>query len=543
MALPEPERVFIANIEQRGLVLTRRGWPALSKAIQTGSWEKVAFFLTTNFQGSTLAIEEGKGPSSASLKIRRLTAADRGAKPASCGPEAFAKFLVATRGRFRDATKVELALMNLVPVKRTELDGAWQGSCALRMVGPCVVGGNAELLAKMEFELATVPDADEIATQPGWIRNCHVVELQEAVAARDLFTETGLAWGIDRSLFQDNWNTPPERRPIVTGGLFLADVDNDGHDDLLVTDMRGLFFYRGGPAGKFEDFTRQSGLSPTLRGVLNAAWGDFDGDGLVDLITATRIYRNLGACRFEDISERARIPFGPGVSGFSLGDYDRDGKLDIYVSRNDGVGKYTGTNSWIDGPGGPGNQLWHNLGGWKFEEVSARANAQAGRRSVFTSAWLDANNDNWPDIYVINEFGGGVLLVNKGDGTFREMSLRDDTGDFGSMGLAVGDYDNDGQIDIYTANMYSKAGRRIMENLSQASYSAEVFAKMKRFVTGSELYHNDGGLKFTRSGRAARVHAVGWAYGTAFFDLDNDGLLDLYATAGFMSVNKEEPDG
>jgi len=91
--------------------------------------------------------------------------------------------------------------------------------------------------------------------------------------------------------------------------------------------------------------------------------------------------------------------------------------------------------------------------------------------------------------------------------------------------------------------MYSKAGRRIMENLSDGTFAPEVFAKMKRFVTGSELYHNDGGLKLTRVGKRARVHGVGWDYSAAFFDLDNDGFLDLYGTAGFVSVNKEEPDG
>jgi hypothetical protein len=158
--------------------------------------------------------------------------------------------------------------------------------------------------------------------------------------------------------------------------------------------------------------------------------------------------------------------------------------------------------------------------------------------------WLDVNDDRWPDVYVINELGGGILLVNHGNGTFREVHLIDgDPGDFGSMGMAVGDFNNDGRMDIYTANMYSKAGRRIMENLPADSYPPEIMAKIKRFVTGSELYRNDGGLKFSAVGKAARVHAVGWAYGAAFVDLDNDGFLDLYATAGFASVNKEEPDG
>ncbi|HEU0011207.1 MAG TPA: VCBS repeat-containing protein [Verrucomicrobiae bacterium] len=538
LALAESERVFLANIEQRGLVLTRRGWPALAAAIRAGEAAKVAQFFSTNFQGATLAVGEGKGVDLPTLKVRRQTNPG-----AACDAGTFARFLTELRQRFAPDAKVELALMSLLPVKREDLDGAWGGSCAFRLVGPRTAGGHGELMAKLDFELNSVPDADEIATRGGWIRSLRAVEAQEAVATHELFREVGREWGINRALFQDNWQVPVEQRPIVTGGVFLADVDNDGHQDVLITDERGLFLYRGGPGGRFEEVTHKSGLSPTLRRVLNAAWADFDGDGLVDLITATRVFRNLGGFRFEDISDRARIPMGSGVSGFSIGDYDRDGKVDLYVSRNDSVGKFTGTNSWIDGPGGPGNQLWRNLGDWKFEEVSSRANAQAGRRSVFTSAWLDANNDNWPDIYCINEFGGGVLLVNKGDGTFREMPLVDDTGDFGSMGLAVGDYDNDGNIDVYTANMYSKAGRRIMENLSDGTFAPEVFAKMKRFVTGSELYHNDGGLKFTRAGKRARVHAVGWAYGAAFFDLDNDGFLDLYGTAGFVSVNKEEPDG
>jgi hypothetical protein len=91
--------------------------------------------------------------------------------------------------------------------------------------------------------------------------------------------------------------------------------------------------------------------------------------------------------------------------------------------------------------------------------------------------------------------------------------------------------------------MSSKSGRRIFENLSAGTYPAADWAKIKRFVTGSEMYHNLGGLKFQRTGQALRVQGVGWAYGAAFLDLDNDGWLDLYGCAGFSSVNKEEPDG
>ena len=107
----------------------------------------------------------------------------------------------------------------------------------------------------------------------------------------------------------------------------------------------------------------------------------------------------------------------------------------------------------------------------------------------------------------------------------------------------MGDTNNDGHIDIYTANMYSKAGRRIMENLPEGAYPPDIFAKIKRFVTGSELYQNQGNLSFKRVGKQFGLHAVGWAYGPMMADLDNNGYLDLYANAGFFSVETQDPDG
>jgi len=543
LALAQPERVYLAQIEQRGLVLTRRGWPALAKAIRAGVPAGVATILAADFQGTTLDVDEGKGPRSEMIDVRRVAPAAGAPPRAALSAEAFATFLVDLRKRFTAPAAVEMALMSLSPLERTSLDGAWKGSCALRIVGSATSGGVAELMCTMEFELASVPDADAIAKAPGWIRRLRMTVMQLSRAPHALFEETGWRWGIDKSRFDDTWLLPAARKRIVTGGVFLADVDDDGCTDVLVTDLRGIFLFRGSPGGKFTDVTEASGLPAKMSGVSAAAWADFDGDGRVDLMLPTRLYRNAGDLRFEDVTARSSLALGAGLSALCVADYDGDGRIDVYASRTDpGIVKSKG-DSWIDGPGGPGNQLWRNLGDWKFEDVSAKAGASAGHRSTFTSAWLDANDDGRPDVYVLNEFGGGVLLVNQGDGTFRETPLLEDAGDFGSMGMAVGDVDNDGHVDVYTANMYSKAGRRIMENLAPDAFPPAVFTKMKRFVTGSELYHNDGGLKFTRVGKAARVHSVGWAYGAAFFDLDNDGFLDLYGTAGFVSVNKDEPDG
>ncbi len=184
-----------------------------------------------------------------------------------------------------------------------------------------------------------------------------------------------------------------------------------------------------------------------------------------------------------------------------------------------------------------------NLGNWQFADVTESSGASGGNRSTFTAVWLDADEDGWPDLYVINEFGSGVLLVNQRDGTFRDQSIAADPGDFGSMGVTAGDFDNDGHIDIYVGNMYSKAGNRVMGNLWTGTYPEPVLAKLRSFTTGSQLHHNLGGLKFERIGRELQVADVGWSYGPAMADLNNDGWLDIYATCGFISRSRDDPDG
>jgi hypothetical protein len=175
--------------------------------------------------------------------------------------------------------------------------------------------------------------------------------------------------------------------------------------------------------------------------------------------------------------------------------------------------------------------------------VTESSGAGGGNRSSFTAAWLDANNDGWPDLYVINEFGDGVLLINNGKGGFTEHALSDRSTDFGSMGLAVGDVDNDGNIDIYSANMYSKAGNRVFGNVRPGIYPQHVMDKFRLMVAGSELHLNKGGLKFEQVGKKMQVAAVGWPYGACLADLSSRGWLDIYAGCGFMSRSRTEPDG
>src|SRR4029077_12465037 len=142
-----------------------------------------------------------------------------------------------------------------------------------------------------------------------------------------------------------------------------------------------------------------------------------------------------------------------------------------------------GQKSWLDGKSedSEGNHLFRNRGGWQFEDVTQRSGTLGGYRSTFAGAWLDINNDGWPDLYVINEFGNGVLLINDGKGGFREQQLAPGPHDFGTMGVTCGDIDNDGNIDLYCANMYSKAGSRVIGNLKPGTYSRPIMSNSRTF--------------------------------------------------------------
>jgi hypothetical protein len=286
------------------------------------------------------------------------------------------------------------------------------------------------------------------------------------------------------------------------------------------------------------------GISPVLDPAYQsppAVFIDIDGDGWEDLIVGPTTYRNEGGKRFTDVTPLCNLRLPPDILGVAVADFDRDGRLDLYAVRQ-GLGK---TDSWLEGKSGKavGNQLWRNRGHWRFEDVTEKSKAGGGNRSTFSAVWLDANNDGWPDLFVPNEFGNGVLLVNQRDGTFKEQALTDGPCDFGTMAVAAGDVDNDGHIDLYLANMYSKAGNRVIGNLRPDTYAPEVMARLRTLVSGSQLHRNRGSLQFEQKGKEWQVNDCGWAYGAALVDLDNDGWLDLYATAGFISRSRDKPDG
>lgn len=540
LGLPPEEREYIWQIEHHGLVLNKFGFKPLAECIARLDLTGIANRFGADFQGQLLHEPREVRVNNEYAQIVRQQ--DAGRPPLNVDRAQLLERLLEFRHRFKSnkPPKAGFNLITLSPVERGKLDGLWAGTCLFRIWGETAPGQPAEVICYFQFRIER-PTEERLA-QPGWLHFLGITQSQVAQATRYLLRDATKERGIDAAAFHDNWLT--NSTMVTTGGVFLCDFDRDGILDMLITDVNRFALYKGKSDGTFEDVTVAAGLPMTSVNTTSirfvAAFVDIDGDGWEDLILGNQVYRNEKG-RFVNYTQRTNLRIPTDAGGIVAADYDRDGRVDLYVVR---AGK-SQTDSWLDGKSGDpdGNQLWRNLGNWQFEEVSAQAGVQGGHRSTFSAAWLDANNDGWPDLYVIHEFGNGVLLVNQGNGTFREQLLATGPADFGTMGVACGDIDNDGNIDIYTANMYSKAGTRVFGNVKPGFFPDEISAKFRSFVAGSQLWRNRGQLNFEPIGKKCQVNSIGWAYGADLIDLDNDGWLDLYATAGFISKDRTKPDG
>jgi enediyne biosynthesis protein E4 len=342
----------------------------------------------------------------------------------------------------------------------------------------------------------------------------------------------------------------------IGSGVALLDYDNDGWLDIYMvngstvdaltgkaTPPHAALFHNNHD-GTFTDVAEKAGVTNDRWG-FGAVVGDYDNDGWPDIYVSNygknRLYRNNHDGTFTDVTEKAGVALGGWSTGATWGDYDGDGRLDLFVPGYihmdlvDLQRQESGTSSQCSfrgvkvmcgprGMEGEADHLFHNNGDGTFTDVSVKAGV-ADKPGYYglASVFVDINNNGRPDLLVADDSTPNYLYSNKGNGTFKDDSfssgyaLNEGGSETASMGIAVGDYTHNGRLDIYNT----------------------VFSD-----DYNPLYRNDGDANFTDISYQAGIAEptipfLGW--GTAFFDYDNDGWLDLFVVNGhvYPQVDKQ----
>ena len=313
---------------------------------------------------------------------------------------------------------------------------------------------------------------------------------------------------------------------LMAGGGAVADYDDDGWLDLFVARIGAPdVLYRNLGDGTFIDVAAEAGLD--FAGSSNAAaWADVDGDADLDLLVTTlrhepsRLYINDGSGRFTEEAEQRGVsmPFAESdecnsTFGGTFADYDRDGDLDLHLSQWYGLG-----------PGVYRTRLLRNAGDGRFVDATAEAGVAMPDVSAFGSSFVDLDGDGWQELIVTADHGGSRVFRNAGDGTFEDITAGSGMAtEENGMGSAFGDIDGDGDLDAFITSIYDASGK------------CEEWG-----CSGNRLFRNDGDLSFSDATDAYGVRDGAWGWGTAMFDYDNDGDLDIGMAAGFEVPSDDE---
>ena len=363
------------------------------------------------------------------------------------------------------------------------------------------------------------------------------------------FSDRTRALGID---FRHQRGASAQKHLVETmgSGCALLDYDGDGRLDVLLINggrtpdstpfvPRAHALYRNRGGGRLEEVTREAGLDLPAGYGMGVAVSDYDNDGDPDLYLThfgpNRLYRNNGDGTFSDVTGRAGVAGAEWSTGAAFFDYDRDGAPDLYVvnyldatfERNPpcemkGIRAYCHPRHFAGVP----DRLYRNLGDGRFGEVSRSSGILNPEGKGLGVVAADFDGDGWVDLYVANDSVRNVLLRNKGDGTFSDVTLLSGTG-YNSqaqaeagMGVDAADYDGDSLLDIFVTN-----------------YDLETNA----------LYRYQGNWLFGderwRSGLARKDRFL-LGFGAGFLDFDNDGDRDLLVVNGHVVDNIEriQPD-
>ena len=348
----------------------------------------------------------------------------------------------------------------------------------------------------------------------------------------------------------------PEKNYILetTGsGVALLDYDNDGWLDIYLvngstfdaltgkTEPPHAALFHNNHDGTFTNVAEKAGVSNDRWG-FGVAIGDYDNDGWPDIYVSNygknRLYHNNHDGTFTDVAEAAGVALGNWSTGATFGDYDGDGRLDLFVpgyihwdmdhlpptpsSAPNAISfcQFRGA-SVMCGPRGlkgESDHLFHNNGDGTFTDVSKQAGVadEGHSRYGFTSVFVDVDNDGKVDLLVANDSTPNYLYLNKGDGTFKDVSipsgfaLNQDGQEVANMGMAIGDYRNNGLLDLYTG-----------------TFSDDY----------KPLFRDEGKARFTEIATQMGMADVTYPFltwSTEFIDYDNDGWKDILSVNGHV---------
>ncbi len=343
-----------------------------------------------------------------------------------------------------------------------------------------------------------------------------------------------------------------------SGGAW-GDYDGDGWPDLFLVNFAAPLgvpdeqlaastatdrLYRNRGDGTFEDVTESAGVGAAHRG-MGANFVDYDGDGDEDLFVTSWgrniLWENQGDGTFRDVTERAGLGAEGFWAGSSWADYDLDGDLDLYVCGyvryvplppgSDAARMGDAENPFTINPSSHppvANHFYVNRGDGRFDERGAAAGIRGEMGRSLAAAWADFDGDGWPDLYVANDVSDNAMYLNRGDGSFRDVSYESLVADYrSSMGIAVGDWDGNLRLDLFLTHWVAQENAQF-SNRTPATPSAGADHAL-RFRDDADRV----GL-----GQIA-LDLVGW--GTAFVDFDNDGLLDLFVANGSTLQRRDDP--